>query len=179
MPVAVGDPLPDVELLDSDERHVSLSSLAGQRTLLIFLRHLGCLPCREHLREALAAREQLGLRVACVTFSEPEMLAAFRRELGLSADVLLLGDPARRAYQAFGFERGSVARVWLDPRVWWRYAQLLARGRRPVAVHQDTLQLGGDVISDSSGRITWIYRSRGPEDRPGVEQIATLAGSAS
>jgi hypothetical protein len=62
-------------------------------------------------------------------------------------------------------------RVWLDPRVWVRYAQLVLRGRRPEPAHEDTLQLGGDALLDAEGRIAWIYRGRGPEDRPSVARI--------
>lgn len=88
--------------------------------------------------------------------------------------MLVLSDPDRRTYEAFGLGRGSLLRVWLDPRVWARYLQLMLRGRRvggsPVP-HEDTLQLGGDALIDSGGRIAWIYRSRGPEDRPTVAEI--------
>jgi len=106
----------------------------------------------------------------CVTFAEPALLRAFERELDLDG-VTLLGDPARATYAAFGFDRASWARVWLDPRVWTRYAGLIARGRRPRAPEQDTLQLGGDVLLDPEGRVVWIYRSAGPEDRPSLAEL--------
>lgn len=110
-----------------------------------------------------------------VTFAPAPLLALFERELGLP--IAYYGDPERRAYDALGFGRGTVARVWLDPRVWTRYAGLIARGRRPQppAEGQDTLQLGGDVLADAGGRIEWVYRSSGPEDRP---SLATIAGAA-
>jgi peroxiredoxin len=170
-----GDPLPDIALADANGRPVELSSLRGRGTLILFLRHLGCLPCREHLLQVVAAQAWLGVRVACVTFSKPGLLEGFRRELGLDADTILLSDHSREAYRAFGFERGSIRRVWLDLRVWRRYAHLIAHGRRPRLAHQDTLQLGGDVLSDASGRIVWIYRSSGPEDRPRVEDLRQAA----
>jgi hypothetical protein len=105
-----------------------------------------------------------------VTFAEPALLQAFEAALELDR-IELYGDPDRCAYDAFGFGRGSVARVWLDPRVWRSYAQLLLRGRRPQRAEQDTLQLGGDAILDADGRLRWIFRSRGPEDRPSVAQL--------
>ncbi|MDQ6750114.1 MAG: hypothetical protein M3Z33_05095 [Actinomycetota bacterium] len=112
---------------------------------------------------------ELGARTICITFAPPSLLAAFEREMGL--EIPLYGDPHRAVYTVFGFERGSVARVWLDPRVWRRYAKLLARGRRFRRVQQDTLQLGGDAVFDSEGRLRWIYRSAGPEDRPTVAEL--------
>jgi len=121
-------------------------------------------------------RQALGRRVAVVTFAPAPLLARFEAALGLP--IAYYGDPERRAYAALGFGRGSVARVWLDPRVLRRYAALMARGRRPraPAAGEDLLQLGGDVLADAAGRIEWVYRSTGPEDRPSLEQIARAAG---
>jgi len=123
--------------------------------------------------------DDLDGRVACVTFAEPAMLARFERAMELPFS--LYGDPRRAAYRAFGFGRASIARVWLDPRVWRRYAGLLARGRRPrPSAGQDTLQLGGDVVLDRDARLRWRYLSAGPDDRPGVEDlVAAVDGAAS
>jgi hypothetical protein len=121
-------------------------------------------------------REQLPGRLVCITFAEPPLLQAFQRELSL--DIPLYGDPTRAVYRAFGFGRGSVRRVWLDPRVWMRYAELLARGQRPGRSGQDTLQLGGDAVLDETGRLRWIHRGAGPDDRPSVELVAAQMGAA-
>jgi len=126
--------------------------------------------------EVSRQREQLAGRVVCVTLAAPALLRAFERELRV--DLPLLGDPDRAVYDAFGFGRGSVRRVWLDPRVWARYAQLLARGPRPGWSGQDTLQLGGDAVVDAAGNIRWIYRSAGPDDRPSVSTLAAQLRSA-
>lgn len=113
--------------------------------------------------------DKFDARVACVSFALPKLLAAYERELGLAVSVY--GDPDRAVYHAMGFGRASAARVMLDPRVWVSYLSLLARGRRPKRPEQDVLQLGGDVIVDSSGRIAWMYSSEGPEDRPAVDEL--------
>jgi hypothetical protein len=112
-------------------------------------------------------------------FAPPESLAGYQHRQRLDR-LLVLSDPNRLAYRAFGFGRGTVLRVWLDPRVWLRYLQLVLRGRRPEAAREDTLQLGGDVLIDANGRIGWIYRSRGPEDRPSIAELeAGLTGLGS
>lgn len=108
-------------------------------------------------------------RVLVVSFARPGLLAAYERELGL--DLPLYTDPDRELYRELGFGRASVARAWLDPRVWVRYADLLARGRRLHRPEQDTLQLGGDAVFDSDARLRWLYSSRGPEDRPSVDAL--------
>jgi hypothetical protein len=85
--------------------------------------------------------------------------------------VRFLSDTDRVAYRAFDFPRGSTRRVWLDPRVWRRYAGLIARGRRPGPPREDPLQLGGDVLVDAKGIVRWTYRSEGPEDRPSLAEV--------
>jgi hypothetical protein len=123
--------------------------------------------------EVLGHREELGLRVVVVAFAPPQSLAGYQRGQGLG-DVLVLSDPGRLAYEAFGFGRGSFARVWLDPRVWRSYARLIRGGRRLEPAHEDTRQLAGDVLVDADARIRWIYRGQGPEDRPSIETIAAV-----
>lgn len=113
----------------------------------------------------------------CVSFAAPALLARHRDELG--ADVELYADPDRELYGALGLGRASMARVWLDPRVWWRYARLLGAGGRPGRLEQDSLQLGGDAVLDADLRLRFVYRSRGPEDRPAVDRlVAELARAA-
>jgi hypothetical protein len=114
--------------------------------------------------------DQLSVRVVIVAFAPRESLAGYQHAQRLD-HLLVLSDPDRRAYEAFGLARGGVLRVWLDPRVWIRYLRLVLRGRRPERAHEDTLQLGGDVLIDSRGLIRWVYRSRGPEDRPSNTDI--------
>ena len=120
-------------------------------------------------------REELPGRVACVTFAAAPILAAFERGLELDR-IELYGDPERAVYRAFGFGRGSVARVWLHPRVLASYLRLLKAGRRTGRATQDTLQLGGDAVIDAAGRVRWVYRSAGPDDRPSVDALVAAAG---
>ena len=120
--------------------------------------------------EVLDHREELDARVVVISFAPPASLAAYRERFGLG-EAVLLSDEERAAYAAFGFDRASVVRAYLDPRVWWRYAGLLARGRKLERPEEDTLQLGGDVLAGPDGRVTWIHRSTGPEDRPSLAQL--------
>ena len=107
--------------------------------------------------------------VVAVNFDTPERVARYASAFG--RDVLFLCDPARTVYARLGLGRTSRARVWLHPGVWLAYARLLAAGTRLRAPAGDVLQLGGDAILDSAVRPIWIYRSRGPEDRPLVDEI--------
>ena len=151
-----------------------LPAFAGEPHVLIFMRHLGCLPCREHLRDVTERIDEIPAKVVCVTFTGPPLLDAFREELDLPFD--LHADTDRELYRALGFGRGSFAAVWLNPKVWTSYAKLIARGRRPKPPQDDTMQLGGDAVTNTEGEVTWVYPSASPADRPSVDQlIAALA----
>lgn len=114
-------------------------------------------------------RDALPGRIVVVSFTAPRMLGRFEEELQLGLEMF--ADPERALYEALGFGRGSVRRVWLHPRVWMRYARLLAGGARLRAAEGDTLQLGGDAVVDADGRLVWIHRSTGPEDRPSMTRL--------
>ena len=125
-----------------------------------------------------ARRSELTGRVVAVTFASPEESARFAATLHCPFPVL--ADPERRAYRVLGLGRGSVARVWLHPRVWLNELRLLRRGLRHTGPPpQDARQLGGDVVLDSEGRLAWIHRGRGPEDRPSVEDVLGALAEAS
>ena len=117
----------------------------------------------------LEHRGELGVEVVVVSFAAPASLGAYRDRFGFEGAVLL-SDVDRAAYEAFGFTRGSAARVWLSPKVWLRYARLLRAGRRLEKPEEDTLQLGGDVLV-RDGRVTWVHRSAGPDDRPALGEL--------
>ena len=37
---------------------------------------------------------------------------------------------------------------------------------------------GGDVVLDAAGRLAWIYRGAGPEDRPSVDLLVSAVREA-
>ena len=109
-----------------------------------------------------------GAAVVLITFTRPRNLRGFRRRLALAYPVL--ADETRAVYRAHGLQRGSWRRVWGLKSV-RAYGRLLRQGRRLERPSGDTLQLGGDFIVDRDGRLAYAYRSRGPDDRPSVDDL--------
>ena len=105
-----------------------------------------------------------------VSFGSVEQVAAYSREVALPIPVG--ADPQRLAYAAYGLGRASARNLW-HPRVWLRYAALIARGRRPhrAAPGDDLAQLGGDFVIDASGRLRFAHVSQRPDDRPSIKAI--------
>jgi hypothetical protein len=120
-----------------------------------------------------------GCSVLVVAQAKPEVLSVYLARRGWH--VMVVSDPARVAYRAFGLERTS----WLGffrPRVLWGYLHGMLRGyglKRPYA-GEDILQLGGDFVLDRHGRVVFAYPSADPTDRPGNSAIlAAIRDAAS
>jgi peroxiredoxin len=109
-----------------------------------------------------------GAAVVLITFTRQRNLHGFRRRLALAYPVL--GDETRAVYHAYGLRRGSWWRVWGLKSV-RAYGRLLRQGQHLERPTGDTLQLGGDFVVDQDGRLAYAYRSRGPDDRPSVDEL--------
>ncbi len=168
-PLEVGDLVEDVTLEHPDGSPWRLADHAGLPVVLIYHRHLACLPCQEHLRQIRDRVDEFGdAAIAVVTFTPRERLEEYRRFLELPFPVL--ADPTRASYTTFGFVRGRVRDVWSLATI-RQYIELLRQGRRLRRPTEDTLQLGGDVVIGRDRRIRFLARPAGPAERPPVDDL--------
>lgn len=86
---------------------------------------------------------------------------------GLEVPFPVLVDLERRTYREWGLKRVTFWRIYLDPRVWLKYAKLLLSGERLRKGGRDTRQLGGDFVVDPAGTIVYS-RPQHADDRPPV-----------
>ena len=155
------DPAPDAEILATENKAIRLSSLWKEKTiLLVFTRHFGCPQCKEMLAQIAASKseiEQAGLTIVAVTQGKPEETLEFCKRQ--APGIVCLADPERRAYRAFGLERGSLWQVILSPQVLlgtlraWRHGH--GTGLPPRG--QDVMQLSGTFIIGTDGKIRLPY----------------------
>ena len=121
--------------------------------------------------------EALGARAVFVVHDEPELVRrVMLRDLEVPFPVLV--DLDRVAYAAWGLRRSGAARVWLDPRVWARYAVLLMRGERVQTLGRDTLQLGGDFVVDPEGVLAYSRPQHRDDRPPTLELLRQLRAAA-
>ena len=168
----IGELAPDFTLPSLTGENISLRDYRGQPVLLLFLRHLGCLPCREHVAELLQhgdELEQLDVQVLTISFSAGHWAGGWTQETGSPYPLLL--DPERQSYKAYQL-RSSRLRSW-GPNVLWRYAKLLRAGEKLRPAQGDPHQLGGDFIIDAEGIIRLAHPSADPVDRPAVDTLLT------
>jgi peroxiredoxin len=183
LPVQAGDTAPDAELKDSTGTKRKLSALWKDKpVLLVFLRHFGCgcLADRwERLKTELPELEKAGVTVVAVGQAEPERSAAVATRRGYP--FLLLSDPERRVYEAYGLLEGSPAQILQDRAYEVGDAaggQKMCDSRRGTekAVVDSPWQLPGEFLIAKGGRIVLAHRYQFCQDFPAK---GVLLGAAS
>ena len=139
----------------------------GKKLLLVFLRHSGCIFCREALADLRDCREQIesnGSKLAIVHMSEETDAKEFFTSYNMQA-VDRISDPDCQLYQAYALDRGSFAQLF-GIRNWWVGFKAMLVGRHGVGkLVGDGFQMpGAFVVAD--GEIIKAYRHAGSGDRP-------------
>ena len=117
---------------------------------------------RDHL-------DQFGdARIAIVTFSTPERLAAYRQHLHLTFDIV--ADTDRTLYRLLGAERGSTRQVWSAGTI-RMYARLIRAGRRLRRPTEDIRQLGADAVISRNGDLRYLSLPSTPDARPPLSEL--------
>jgi peroxiredoxin len=168
---------PDLTLLNTAGEAVQLSSLWSQQTLLLaFTRHFGCTQCKEMLEELVSGRERIeeaGLAIAVIMQGTPESTAIFAQQY--APGLLCLSDPERKAYQAYGLERGNLFQTFLNPKVWAAISRARKKGyavEYPPA-GQDAMQMSGTFIISKEGRVELPYYYDHIADHPPLDLLLT------
>lgn len=169
----------DFDLLDLEGDVFPARRLLGRPTILVLLRHLGCLFCQEHLRQLRAYTWEVEAaqgEVVVISFADPPHVARFAKAIG--HPYRWLSDPERASYKAFGVRRGNI----LNPFSWTdisRNFMSTLRGRPWIPQQSDIWQLGADFVFDPAGRLTLEYRCTSSHDRPPVSAVMDAFRKAS
>ena len=138
-------------------------------TLLIFLRHLGCLFCREWLDEIRRASASDPSFPASLYFhlGSPEQGDAFFS--GLAPDARAVSDPGQKFYKALGVPRASVFQL-VDPRVWACGIRATRGGHKSGRPIGDPLVMPGLFLVEGD-QVTWSYL---PDHMGGLPRVADI-----
>ena len=158
-------------VFDPDGHEVRMGQLWAERTaVLMFVRHFGCLFCRQQIASIgpfLDRIRSCRAELFVVGHGSPEDARAFAAEQPLRAP--LLTDPSRRSYCALDMRRG-LASV-LTPAVAARSLTALRAGFRQSRVAGDPLQQGGVVVIAPGGVERFRFISQSAGDHPTPHQI--------
>jgi len=110
-----------------------------------------------------------GVTIFVVSFAQPERLVGYQQEHRWP--FVVLADPDRSAYRAFGLKRLRWFRVF-SPATVKLYCDLLRKGRKSRSYGPDDYyQGGGDFILDREGKVLFSHPSDDPADRPSVSRL--------
>lgn len=162
----------EITLKDSDGASVQISDLwRDQPVAFVFMRHYGCIFCREQAIRLNQARGELakaGGKVVVVGMGTPEHAAHFKSESGI--ELPLLVDNDRTLYNKLGMKRGNWIEV-VGPGNMLKGFSAWRKGARQKAPKQDPKQLGGAAVIDTSGSVTWSHVSMNSGDTVAADTI--------
>jgi peroxiredoxin len=171
---SAGDLAPDLELLDHLGQGVRLSQFwSDHALLLVFLRHLGCPLCFDHvarIRERFEELSAAGIRTVAVTMGDAAQAARFKESRKLPCDVL--ADPGLRAYAAYGLEKGGMIKI-AGPQMWWAGFKSVVKygAARPVG---DIWQMPGAFLVAKGGKLLYAHRAANSGDLESYDHILDL-----
>jgi peroxiredoxin len=148
------------------QRGATLAELShNQRVLVLFLRHAGCVYCREALADISQRRDELraaGVELAIVHMSAPMDATRLLDRYSL-ADVHHFSDPQGKLYESFGLERAKLRELFAV-RGWRRgFAALLRHGFGRI--QGDVYRMPGAFLLENS-KIINAHRHQYVYDRP-------------
>jgi hypothetical protein len=175
-----GHAIPDA-VLDAHVRGVNLSpgtlrdQLGGGDTLLVFLRHFGCIFCRETVADlrAVAEGDPAFPPVLFFFMGTPMEGKAFLRRYW--PGVRAVADLERRFYAAFGVERGGIVQLF-GPAVWRARRRAAAKGHENGKRVGDVFMMPG-VFLVRGGRIVWSHEYHHAADHPDFARIPEQAAA--
>jgi len=166
---------PDLTLMSITGESVQLAHLWEKQPLLLaFTRHFGCTQCKEMLEELVSNKgriEEAGLSIAVIMQGSRETTAEFAQKY--APGLLCLADPERKAYQAYGLERGSIWQTLINPKVWAAVSRAGKKGYKvePPPPGQDAMQMSGIFIISTTGRIDLPYYFDHIADHPALDLL--------
>lgn len=148
---------------------------AGSPTLLVFLRHLGCIFCREMIKDIRRAAEADSAYPPVLFFFQgtPDNGKEFFDQFWPSARAV--ADLPRHFYDAFGLKQGSVGQMF-SPRVWLCGLRAVSKGNlQPLAkpIGDPWLMPGCFLVRD--GSILWRHDFLHAGDHPDFTRIPAIA----
>ena len=133
--------------------------------LIVFLRHTGCIFCRETLSDLSKAQAQIvasGVKIVVVTQGSIAKASKLLNSYQLQ-DAYLISDPAGRFYRAFELRRGSLQQLF-GLSVWLRGISALLQGHGIGLLDGDGFQLSGAFLLHRS-KIVKAFRQNTAADR--------------
>jgi peroxiredoxin len=166
--------LAEATVLDEEKKVVRLGDLwAKQPTVLTFVRHFGCIFCREHVIELQKEIDQvhrLGAEIVVIGNGAPHFIHGFRELTGFGGPIYT--DPSRKSYDLANMKRGWS--TFLNPRAVTNLARAFVGGARQGSVQGDPTQQGGTLVVAPPGRVLFHHVSETAGDHPKLAKLLAV-----
>ncbi|KAI9889339.1 MAG: hypothetical protein M1814_005582 [Vezdaea aestivalis] len=160
---------------------------AGQRVLVIFIRHFLCGICQQFLRSLNTILPPSSLpqdtRVVVIGCGAPDMISMYQKET--NCQYLILADPSRKLYDILGMTRtlslGSHKPEYQTKGLTTTILGSLAYGIRSGTGSLkggDIRQIGGEFLYEG-GSVRWCHRMRNTRDHAPLETLRTVIHTGS
>lgn len=171
-----GDKAPDSVVVNTDNKPVNLADLwSDGPTLLVFLRHFGCIFCRERLNQlahSQAEIEAAGLRIVAVGIGEAQHAEQYCAPIVPQALCLASEDAA--IYQSYGFSHVKLGDILSFTAV-KNTVRAFTTSTVFREVTGDFRMIGGTLLVDKDGVVQYAYYSKTPGDHPPFSVVLTKA----
>jgi peroxiredoxin len=156
------------------QRGESLGDLSARKSvLLVFLRHAGCVFCRQTLSDLARERtaiESSGAHIVIVHMGDTAQLLPVLETYGLSA-VDRICDEKQILYGAFGLKRGTLGQLFGPKAIWRGLVAALVGGHGFALPKADARQMPGVFLLQECS-VTGRFRHESVCDRPHLAAIA-------
>jgi AhpC/TSA antioxidant enzyme len=165
-------------VLDTTGSAVQLArEWADHPAVIVWLRHFGCVFCREQVAEIRANRgaiEALGGGIAFVGNGSARAAAWFQQRY--AADSTVLTDPELVSYRAIGARSGLLST--LGPGAWGAGIRAFRSGARQSTTKGHAYQQGGLVVMAPGSRVLYQHVSRAAGDHAPVPDVLAALEAA-
>ena len=155
---------------------LSLFDLSQEKTvLLVFLRHFGCIFCRQALKEIEEQKEffkENNTEVVFAHMADMDAANEYFNEFGLSG-VKSISDPETKIYALFGLVKGSFSQLY-GLSVWAKGIKASVEDKVSFSTKQigDSFQMPG-IFVIHKGEFQYSYYHRKISDKPDYSQVVS------
>lgn len=138
--------------------------LGSKPSLLVFLRHFGCMFCRESVADLHRISQRYPVFPPVIFFYQGSVAQGQQFFERLWTDASYISDEPKYFYESFGLERGKASQIF-GPPIWACGVRAALKGHLGGAVVGDAWQMPGIFLLQQD-RILWKHYYRHAADHP-------------
>lgn len=143
--------------------------VSTQPTLLVFLRHFGCVFCRELVNDLRRITKEMPDYPPIIFFHQEDVDTAHEFFRKLWKEARSVADTEKIFYAAFGIEQANL-RELAGPEVWMATLRAISKGNRIGKTTSDPRMMPGAFLMYGE-EILWEYEFQHAGDHPDLRMV--------